>query len=418
MDSDVRPEAKQQSGMETLNMGKPFLIAGGGIGGFAVALSLAKRGFDVKLIEQAPAFAEIGAGIQLGPNFFKMAEHLGIADRMAKLSIFPDSLMWRDSISGEKIAELPLGAPFVARFGHPYALIHRADMHAELVAACQEMPNISMEVNAKLVSYDETADGVIAHIDDGRQIEGRALIGCDGLWSKVREQLLDDGKPRVSGHIAYRAILPTSEVPPDQRWHSMCVWSGEKTHLVQYPLRDGEIFNLVAVFHSERYEEGWDSFGDPEELHERFAGACPQVRGLLAKIDTWKMWVLCDRDPVRRWNRGRVALLGDAAHPTLQYFGQGANMAVEDGVFLADEVAKTPDDIPGAFERYCDKRYLRTGQVQLFSRQNGEMLHASGIAREIRNKTIGRQMSYEGSAWVYDIDAPDDKPALAASAAE
>ena len=185
----------------------------------------------------------------------------------------------------------------------------------------------------------------------------------------------------------------------------MVLWAGEKTHLVHYPLRGGEAFNLVAVFHSNRYEEGWDSFGDPSELHERFAGTCEEVRTLLSKINSWRMWVLCDREPVKGWARGRAVLLGDAAHPMLQYLAQGACMAVEDAVCLADQVEKTGGDFQRAFQSYEQLRYLRTARVQVTARYYGDVFHASGVVRELRNELLaGRspQTAYDGMAWLYD----------------
>src|SRR5438309_1702306 len=183
--------------------------------------------------------------------------------------------------------------------------------------------------------------GVTARTESGQIHEGLALIGADGLWSTIRQIVVGDGKPQVAGHITYRAMLPTSEVPQHLRRWSMTFWAGEKVHLVIYPLRGGDLYNLVAVFHSNRYEEGWDSYGDPAELNERFAKTCEPVRTLLGKIESWRMWVLCDRPPIKDWSRGRVTLIGDAAHPMLQYLAQGACMAVEDAVCLADKAEET-----------------------------------------------------------------------------
>ena len=204
----------------------------------------------------------------------------------------------------------------------------------------------------------------------------------------MRQHIVGDGKPVVSGHIAYRAVLPTADWPKEYRLPKMIIWGGDKTHLVHYPLRRGELFNLVVVFHSDRYEEGWDTYGDPAELHERFAEKCEPVRTLLKKVNSWKMWVLCDRPPIKNWSKGRITLLGDAAHPMLQYLAQGANMAIEDAVCLANQIEAAGGDYAAAFQKYQELRYLRTARVQLMARVYGEVYHANDVDRELRNKVL------------------------------
>ena len=236
-------------------------------------------------------------------------------------------------------------------------------------------------------------------------LKGDALVGADGLWSRIRERVVGDGKPRVSGHIAYRAVLKREEVPEHLWSDDVLLWGGEKTHLVHYPLRRGELFNLVAVFHSNKYDEGWNTFGDTAELNERFAQAVPQVRELLGKIETWKMWVLCDREPVKNWSDGRVTLLGDAAHPMLQYLAQGAGQAIEDAVVLGEALRFTHGDVAAAFQKYQQARYLRTGRVQLTARFYGDIYHASGVQRELRNQLFqgGKESAgFAGLKWMYD----------------
>ena len=236
------------------------------------------------------------------------------------------------------------------------------------------------------------------------------LIGADGLWSAVRGQLIGDGEPRVAGHIAYRAVLPIDKIPSHIAERRVTLWAGPKTHLVTYPLRRGEIFNIVAVFHSDQFEKGWDVYGDPAELHERFAGQHGDVRAMIDRIESWRMWVLCDRDPISNWSDGRVTLLGDAAHPTLQYMAQGANMAVEDAVCLANLVEANGDDIAAAFAEYPKRRALRTARVQLTSRFYGDVFHAEGAARDLRNVLLPRktpEQSYQGMAWLYGGVADD-----------
>jgi salicylate hydroxylase len=383
----------------------PVLVVGGGIGGLAAALALARQGVHVRVLEQAAEFKEIGAGIQLGPNVFRMFERLGITDAVTKLAVFPENLILLDCVTKQELARVPLDQGFRDRFKHPYAVIHRADIHGVLLDACRRSERIALETSQQVVAIEDDGARVTVATAQGRRCTGAALVGADGLWSKVRNHLLGDGRPRVSGHIAYRAVLPTAEMPAHLRWPSMTIWAGEKTHLVHYPLRGGALFNLVAVFHSDRYEEGWDSYGDAAELHQRFAGTCDEVRALLAKIESWRMWVLCDRNPVKEWSRGRVTLLGDAAHPMLQYLAQGACMAIEDAVCLADQLAEAHGDVPAALVAYQNARYLRTGRVQITARVFGEVLHASGVARELRAMMFAArdpQQSREAMAWLYD----------------
>jgi salicylate hydroxylase len=382
----------------------PFLVAGGGIGGLSAALVLAQRGHAVRVLEQADAFGEIGAGIQLGPNVFRLFEHLGLTEAIGEVAYFPPNLVMRDVRSGELVVRSAVGEHARSTYGQPYGVIYRADLHRVLLDRCRALPTIELSVNSKLTGFTQSDAGVEIQLADGRRVTGCALIGADGLWSRVREQIVGDGKPRVSGHIAYRAVLPMRDVPPHLYSADVTLWGGERTHLVHYPLRRGELFNLVAVFHSDRYEEGWNTFGDPDELHQRFAQAALPVRELLQKIDTWKMWVLCDREPVARWSQGRATLLGDAAHPMLQYLAQGACMAIEDAVTLGAAVDATPRDLPHAFQAYQQARYLRTGRVQLTARLYGDIYHASGVMRELRNRMFqsgSEAAGFIGTHWLY-----------------
>ncbi len=380
------------------------LIVGGGIGGLAAALALARKGIPTQVIEQAAEFKEIGAGIQLGPNVFWMFEALGLTAPIGALAVFPDNLIMMDSITAEEVTRIPLGEAFRKKFKQPYALIHRADLHNVLLDACRKSNLVRLDTSQKVVAVEDAGGGVAATTEGGKVYRGAALIGADGLWSSIRQMVVGDGKPNVAGHITYRAVLPTSEMPEQFRWRDMVLWAGEKVHLVHYPLRTGELFNLVATFHSDRYEEGWDSFGDPAELHERFAGTCAPVRTLLGKIESWRMWVLCDRPPIKDWSRGRVTLLGDAAHPMLQYLAQGANMAIEDAVCLADRIVAADGDYAAAFQAYQQARYLRTGRVQIMARVYGEFYHASGVARELRNMMLSARTpddAMAGMEWLY-----------------
>ena len=255
------------------------------------------------------------------------------------------------------------------------------------------------------LAFEQDGQGVRLQSEFGRRWQAELLVGADGLWSPVRRCLLDDGPPRPTGHLAYRALVPQRDLPERLRSQQVTAWLGPKLHAVQYPVRGGELFNLVATFHSSKFAEGWDSFGDSAELHERFAGACAPVKTLLGKIESWRMWVLCDRPPIRDWSKGNIVLLGDAAHPMLQYLAQGANMAIEDSVCLASKLVHAKGDNAAAFLAYRDERYLRTARVQLTAKLYGEVYHASGATRDLRNAVLGArtmEQAFESMAWLYD----------------
>jgi 3-hydroxybenzoate 6-monooxygenase len=390
----------------------PYLVVGGGIGGLAAAIALARQGVAVRVLEQASTFREVGAGIQLGPNVFHALKRIGLREAVLADAWVPGALEMRDALDGHLITRMPLNdAGFQSRFPEPYAVTHRADLHETLLQACRREPLISLENGRTVAGVEEGDEGVRARLETGEAAEGQALVAADGLWSKVRETIVGDGPPRVSGHIAYRAVLRRDEVPEDLWRPDVVLWAGPRTHLVHYPLRRGELYNLVVVFHSDRYVEGWNAEGAIEELALHFHGQRPEVTRLLDKIEAWRMWVLCDREPVRRWSRGRIALLGDAAHPMLQYLAQGACMAIEDAVTLGEAVARTPNDPARAFETYTDARYLRTARVQLMARVYGEAYHARGPVAELRDQMLagrGPAQAYDGIAWLYD-----GQPALA-----
>ncbi len=383
----------------------PILIAGGGIGGIAAALALTQKGFSVQVLERAADFHELGAGIQLGPNVFRMFELLGVGADMSHWAVFPNNLIMRDALDGTEITRIPTGEPLQQRFGYPYAVIHRADLHKVLIDAVKRSPLATLTTNCKVVSYEDREDRVVVQTEAGASLDGAALIGADGLWSAVRSQLVGDGKPRVSGHIAYRGVIPLAKVPEHLWENNVVLWAGPKTHLVHYPLHRGEVYNLVAVFHSSRYEEGWDTYGDPAELRERFAGQHHKVREFLDMANEWKMWVLCDRDPISQWTDGNVTLLGDAAHPMLQYLAQGGCMAIEDAVVLAQKLSEAKGDYNAAFLAYQRERYLRTTRVQLSARMYGDIYHATDAVRDLRKQMLsGRtpEQAYNGMAWLYD----------------
>ncbi|MGE0626530.1 MAG: 3-hydroxybenzoate 6-monooxygenase [Hyphomicrobiaceae bacterium] len=382
----------------------PFIIVGGGIGGVAAAIALSDKGLPVHVFEQAPEFAEIGAGIQLGPNIVRALDRLGVKQEVLDLSWFPDALVMRSALDGHQITRVPVKEIFPKHYQENYAVVHRADLHQCLLQRAARNNLVKLQQATEVTDYEDKGDRVIATLGNGEKVEGRALIGCDGLWSKIRQTIVGDGKPRVSGHIAFRAVLPRNEVPEDLWGGDVVLWAGPRTHLVHYPLRRGELYNLVAVFHSDRYEEGWNVEASSSEMEAHFRGQRPEVHRLLEKIETWKMWVLCDREPVKNWTKGNVTLLGDAAHPTLQYLAQGANMATEDAVQLAHDIVASPNDLNAAFNAYQSKRYLRTGRIQTMSRVYGQFYHAADVLAELRDQFFQERTPEEAlksTAWLY-----------------
>ncbi|MCB4825200.1 3-hydroxybenzoate 6-monooxygenase [Roseicella aerolata] len=383
---------------------QPILIAGGGIGGLGAALALARAGFPVRLFERAAEFKEVGAGIQLSPNVFPMFDRLGIRAGVERDAVRPEALSLRCAVEGHEITRVPLEG-MTGRYGHPYAVTHRADLLRTLLEACASQPGVTLETNRTIAVFIEDAEGVTIRLEDGDAVRGTALIGADGLWSRTRQVVMGDGRPAVSGHIAYRAVVPMESVPAGMRENRVVVWAGPRLHLVHYPLRRGELMNLVAVFHSDHYAEGWDQAGDPKLLWRHFQGTRPEVREMLSRIETWRYWVLCDREPRRGWTRGRVTLLGDAAHPMLQYLPQGTNMALEDAVCLADQLRRCEGEVPRAFADYEALRVLRTGRVQTMARVIGDIYHASGVRAELRDQWLaGRDpaAARESMAWLYE----------------
>jgi salicylate hydroxylase len=392
-----------------------ILVAGGGIGGLAAALGLARGGCEVLVLEKAPLLGEIGAGIQLGPNAFRCFDALGLGDAARAIAIQVDALRLMDALSAEEICHIDLGEAFRARFGNPYAVIHRGDLHALLLRACEAHPRVALRTSAAVVGYARSSTRVQARLGSGEEVAGAALIGADGLWSRVRAQMLGDGPPRVSGHTTYRSVIPTERMPDELRWNAATLWAGPKCHIVHYPLSDWRAFNLVVTYHNDAPEPVAGAPATEAEVLAGFRHVHPRAQEIIRRGSDWKRWVLCDRDPVEHWVDGRVALLGDAAHPTLQYLAQGACMAMEDAVCLAEEV-EAASRIEDALEGYRRRRVLRTARLILQSRAVGDHIyHPAGAHAALRNAIMGAKTQAEwreAVAWLYGEDAPP--PGLAA----
>jgi salicylate hydroxylase len=383
---------------------RPVLIAGGGIGGLAAALGLAQKGFRSILLEKASALGEIGAGIQLGPNAFHAFDYLGVGEAARGMAVYIDQLRLMDALTAEEITHVDLRDAFRARFGNPYAVVHRGDLHGVFLRACRDSELIDLRVSSEVMEYRQDSESVTAHLANGDRVIGALLIGADGLWSNVRKQVVADGPPRVSGHTTYRSVIPTDEMPEDLRWNAATLWAGPKCHIVHYPLSGWKVFNLVVTYHNDAPEPVAGKPVSDNEVMQGFGHVHARARAIIQHGRNWKLWVLCDRDPAERWIDGRVALLGDAAHPMLQYFAQGACQAMEDAVCLSHLLSQH-DDHAVALENYRAQRFPRTARVQLLSRAIGEHIyHPAGEHARLRNAIMSAKTSedyYRDLAWLY-----------------
>lgn len=388
-----------------MNRDAPIIIAGGGIGGLATAIGLAQKGFPSIVLEKAPELGEIGAGIQLGPNAFHSFDYLGVGDAARSMAVYIDSLRLMDAISGDEITRIPLDDAFRARFKNPYAVVHRGDLHGVFLRACREHELVELRTSSEVVDYDQDGSSISAILADGSRVAGKALIGADGLWSNMRNRIVGDGKPRVSGHTTYRSVIPTEEMPEDLRWNAATLWAGPKCHIVHYPLSGWKVFNLVVTYHNDAPEPVAGKPVSHDEVRRGFEHVNPVARQIIEKGKDWKLWVLCDRDPVMNWVDGRAALLGDAAHPMMQYFAQGACMAMEDAVCLAAEMEAGNGDVETVLPAYNAKRRTRTARVQLQSRAIGDHIyHPSGAHAALRNQIMQAKSAedwYDVVQWLY-----------------
>ena len=388
---------------------KPVVIAGGGIGGLACALALAIKCFRVRVLEQAQEFGEIGAGIQLAPNAWSALDALGTGVLVKREAVFIERLLMMDGVSGEKVIDIPLDERFRERYGNPYAVTHRADIHRALLDACKARSDlVELCTHSKVMGFEVVDDGADVEIDGGAPISAAALVGADGWRSAVRQRIVGDGDPPVSGHMCYRAVLTIDDMPKDLRWAAATLWAGPNTHIVHYPLRGWKLFNLVATVVREHAGAGHNEEAPAEEVLPLFANNCETPLNLLRVPKKFRRWMLRFREPVENWSRGPVTLLGDAAHLMLQYFAQGAAMAMEDAVCLAANAESSDGDFTAAFSEYQAKRLVRASRVQISSRMLGLLYHAQGVPRLVRNDIYQNRTPeryYDALDWIFT--APD-----------
>ena len=381
----------------------PVIVAGGGIGGLAAALALVRQGFQVTVLEQAPEIGEIGAGIQLGPNAFHAFDALGVGDKARGRAVYTDYMVMHDALDESQVGKIDTGEAFRQRFGNPYAVIHRVDVHKSLLEGAQETGKVEFHTSTRIVNVEQDGDTVTAIDQNGKRWTGQALIGADGGKSVVRQQYVNDPPP-VTGHVVYRAVVDKKDFPENLQWNAASLWAGPKCHLVHYPLRGGEQYNVVVTFHSRQQEEWGVTDGSKEEVESYFQGISPKARQLIELPKTWKRWATADREPIGTWVFGRVTILGDAAHPTTQYMAQGACMAMEDAVTLGEALRVTHNDWPQALALYERSRVARTARIVLSGREMGRLYHAAGVERLIRNslwKGRTQERFYDAIEWLY-----------------
>jgi salicylate hydroxylase len=392
-------------------MNKQVLIAGGGIGGLAAAIAAVRADWDVRLFERATQFSEVGAGIQLGPNVVRCLQAWGLQRPLQQVVASPTALRACSALSGQELGHLTLGAEMVHRYGASYATIHRADLHELLLNAVQDLPEVHLNLNQTVTSFAEQDGVVTIRTSANKLIEGDALIGADGVRSAVRAQMLGDGPPRVTGHLAYRAMVHQAQLPKRLRTQDVTAWLGPHLHAIQYPVRRGELQNLVVIVQGPAPTDldHWDHAANLPDLLQHLSGTCAYLQDLVQHVPDaggeWRLWPVADRVPVSssgQMAQGLVALMGDAAHPMRPYLAQGAGMAIEDAAELQSALSMHDLDVNLRLRRYALNRWQRNARVQERSLRNGRIFHSTGLVswgRDLSLRALGGRIM--DVPWLY-----------------
>lgn len=397
-------------------MDSSILVVGGGIGGLAASVAATRAGWAVHLLEQTPSLGEVGAGIQLGPNVVRVLQSWGLESALRAVAAYPAQLEVRNALTAKLVGTLPLGERCRARYGAPYATIARSDLQGLLLRAAEKL-DVALQLGTAVVALHAGADRVEVQTDNNTTLHAPLLVGADGLWSRVRSQVVPaglDAAPRATGHLAYRAMVRQADLPAALRSQVVTAWLGPRFHVVQYPVSGGEMLNIVAIVAIVQGQalgspQSWDHAANAAELRANLANAQAPLLDLVHAINEWRLWPLYDRAPMvsaAEQACGRIALLGDAAHPMRPYMAQGAGMAIEDAQQLTLSLQALPNDVPAALAHYAAKRWQRNARVQARGIRNGQIFHLQGplrLGRDLSMQALGARLL--DVPWLYEYMA-------------
>lgn len=392
-----------------------IVVAGGGIAGLTLALALARRGLRSTLLEQAAEFFEVGAGIQLSPNAARLLIDLGLEDPLRQDAVAPAAVRILQARSGRTLTRLPLGPAACRHYGAPYWSIHRGDLQRTLLAALRTTGLCDIRTHTALTHVHDSGGRLALELDGAPDMEARVLVGADGLHSRVRRHVLDDGPPRFTGHVAWRALADPQALPDADLRGDICLWLGRDAHLVHYPVCAGTRLNIVVITAGTTAHSGWSAKGDPDRLHGHLKGWPHMALALLHAVPEWRCWALHEREPAWRWSRGACMLIGDAAHPMLPFQAQGGAMAIEDAhllaATLADALPEAGDDadaVASAFQGFERARMARVARVQGRSKANGRLYHLGGpmgLGRDLALAALPASWLLKRQDWLFGYRA-------------
>jgi len=372
-----------------------MIIVGGGIGGLAAALACGQTGAKPLVLERAATFSEVGAGIQMGPNVTRTLHAWGLAQDLKEIGFVPRKLDAKDTQTGQIIGTLRLGQRSLDTYGAPYFTVHRADLHRMLLKKIMSSGQAELRLDSEVQGLQQNADGIQISgtnlpVSLTEFCKSAAMVGADGLWSKTRQFVVPPTAPRVTGLLAYRALVPMQSIPEKLRLQDVNVWVGPRVHAVLYPVKCGEYLNLVVVVQGPPPAslDDWDHAGNKQDLEAAMGPIHADLRNILAAVPAWRLWPLCDRPPIKgphEMAKGRIALLGDAAHPMRPFLAQGAGMAIEDAAELARSWARADLQVEDRLQMFAQARWARNAQVQQRSIRNGQIFHLQGPLRWGRN---------------------------------